>query len=167
MWSSKDLLPFDEPRDRCLRCAQTIGSLRRVHEAAGQVICFGCREAADLRHLRPAFPWRPEPVSDIPCCAGNASRGIRRMSSLMRWHTILPPGIWCPRAATRPGSVIRSSEQAGKHLMGGACARPRGASGHARSPLGYDLSAACLSDAVVYRVMMLLRLQSSPSASRQ
>ncbi len=48
----------------------------------------------------PAFSRLSGSLSDIPCCAGNASRGVWRMSSLMGRPTVLSSCIWCPRVAT-------------------------------------------------------------------
>lgn len=48
----------------------------------------------------PAFSRLSGSLSDIPCCAGNASRGVWRMSSFMGRPTVLSSCIWCPRVAT-------------------------------------------------------------------
>lgn len=57
--------------------------MRHIHEAVGQVVRLGCRGGSGSLYLRPAFSRLSASSSDIPEGAGNASRGIWRMSSFM------------------------------------------------------------------------------------
>ena len=67
-----------------------------------QVVRFGCRGGCRFPYLRPVILATSASLADIPVRAGNASRGIWRMSSLMGWPTVLSSRIWCSWVTTRP-----------------------------------------------------------------
>ena len=81
-----DPLPLGGLVDRRLRCARVARDLRHVHEAVGQVVRFGCRGGGRPRIPAPPFSRPSALLSDIPVGAGNASRGIRRMSPFTGWQ---------------------------------------------------------------------------------
>lgn len=60
------------------------------------------RADVEALHIRPDILAASASLSDIPARAGNASRGIWRMSSFMGWPTVLSSRIWCSWVATRP-----------------------------------------------------------------
>ena len=77
------------------RYSATYGTSMRP---SGRSYVSDVEEAADSRISAPTFSRLSASLPDIPVRAGNASRGIWRMSSFVGWPTVLSSCIWCNEA---------------------------------------------------------------------
>lgn len=121
------------PVDRRLQRARVARDLRNAHEAVGQVVRFGCRGGSRSPYLRPG----------ILAAFGAIIRYSLLCRERVAWHLedrLSWDGLPSSRLASGafgsqrgPRSRVLWPGQAEKYLMKGACAKPRGALGHARS----------------------------------